>query len=104
MLPIKNLPFKSDSPFFLWKILSILVIGAMLSCVILSVYFIYTQIYRTLDDANTIVVLNSDLQMDTINMGAFEHAKSLVALKNSTSSFTKPVRNIFLRVPTSTPK
>lgn len=77
-------------------------IGVMLACVMVSGYFIYTKIYRTLDDVNTIVVLNSDLQLDSINMGAFERAENLIMVKNTTSTIPLKLRNIFIRIPTST--
>lgn len=78
-------------------------IGGMLASIIGSGYFTYVNIYRTLEDANTIVVLNSNEQLDTINMKAYDKTQELVRLKTGTTIIPKQLRHIFVKVSTSTP-
>ena len=100
---IKGLTLKTNAAYLSWKILSITLIGGMLASVIVSGYFMYVNIYRTLDDANTIVVLNANEQLDTINRKAYDKAQELVRTKNESIIIPKQLRQIFIKISTSTP-
>ncbi|OGH69069.1 MAG: hypothetical protein A3I29_01310 [Candidatus Magasanikbacteria bacterium RIFCSPLOWO2_02_FULL_44_11] len=100
---IKGLTLKTNAAYLPWKILSITLIGGMLASVIVSGYFMYVNIYRTLDDANTIVVLNANEQLDTINRKAYDKAQELVRTKNESIIIPKQLRQIFIKISTSTP-
>lgn len=104
MSPINSLSFKTKTPFLAWKLLSIGLIGVMLGSIIFSMYFIYVNIYRTLDDVNTIVVLNSNTSLDKINQKSYDRAQDLVQLKRNLAALPKQYRNIFVKPTTSTPR
>ena len=103
MLPIKQLSFKTKAAYLSWKILSIVLIGGMLASIMGSAYFTYMNIYRMLEDANIIVVLNANEQLDTINMKSYDKAQELVKLKSETTLLPRQIRPIFVKVSTSTP-
>lgn len=96
MLLHRKTSFEPESPYLVWKLLSIIAIGAMLASIIGSVYFLYTTIYRVLDDAYTIVILEADVQLDTINTKLYQRAQELVTLKNDTTSLPQEITNVFV--------
>ncbi len=101
MRPIK-LSFSKPGPYLAWRIASIVVIGAMAGSVLLSSYYIYQNIYRTLVDATTIVQLNASMGFENIDLEMFNKDKSLIALKKTPGTLTAHARNIFAFV-SSTP-
>lgn len=105
MLPSKPLVPPTKMPYLGWRLASLGLTGLMMASIFYSGYFIYTSIYQTLDDANSIVVLNSNVELATINQSVYNKAHDLVVSKTttSTSSF-KITRNIFIPVitPSST--
>ncbi len=81
-----------------WRILSIVLFGGMLASFIISSYFIYQYIYRALEDANTIIVLNSSLGVDTVNKPLFLQAQKFMEKKATPVKLPTPLRNIFVYV------
>lgn len=96
--------FKTTSPYLGWRLFSIVLIGLMAASVIASTYFIYTTVYRTLDDANTIVVLDSFAVLSTINETNYAKAQALIGEKAVVVTIPHDLRNIFVKIPSSTPR
>lgn len=96
--------FKTTSPYLGWRLFSIVLIGLMLASVIASTYFIYTTVYRTLDDANTIVVLDSFATLSTINEANYAKAQVLIGQKAVVTTIPRDLRNIFISIPSSSPR
>lgn len=101
---IKLFTSTAKTPYLAWRLFSIVLMGAMSASVIASVFFIYDSVYQTLGDANSIVALNSNVNLTTINQTVYTKARELVALKNTTNTIDKINRNIFIPVitPSST--
>lgn len=97
----KNSAPKATGSYLGWRIMSIVVFGAMVGSFIMSSYFIYQYIYRTLEDANSIVVLNSSLGLDTINKPLFLQAKKYLEFKAVHLTAPAKLRNIFVYVSTT---
>ena len=79
-----------------WRLFSIVVVGIMAGSVIVSSYFIYENIYRTLADANTVVILSSTVGIDAINITEYDNAERFLALKRTPFTISKDARNIFM--------
>lgn len=97
----KNLVLRRPSAYTVWKIISMILIGLMIGSVIVSSYFIYSHVYRTLSDANTIIILNSSTLIDDVNLTGFEKAKQNVENKMPTTTISKNLRSIFVFVSTT---
>ncbi|HLD61069.1 MAG TPA: hypothetical protein VJA27_02980 [Patescibacteria group bacterium] len=104
MLTLRNKKlFSSPDPYLWWRLITFILVGVMIGSIIVSSYFIYQHIYRTIDDANTIIVLNSNQTIDTINMPTYNKALKAVELKTAVITISLPVRDIFSYGATSTP-
>ena len=57
------------------RLLYILIGGAIAGTIGLIIFFIYSNVYRTLEDANTIIILRSDLGVETIDFRRLEAVK-----------------------------
>jgi len=91
----KNWSFKKIEPYAKWRLASLALFGVLLGSVIGSFYFIYLNIYRTLDDAHNIIILNSNLSINKINMESYRQAALAIKLKEKPSSIPKNIRDIF---------
>lgn len=78
-----------------WKLLSWLLWGALLAGIIGSLYFVYFYIYQTLDEANSVVVLNIDSGVYTIDIDNYDLAKKKIDLKLQLPVLPANLRNIF---------
>lgn len=92
-----------NSPYLAWRLASIVVIGLMCGSIITACYFMYQNIYRVLDDANTIIVLNATDGSDNIDLTLFNKTLSLVNAKVALPPLPAQLRNIFVLLATSTP-
>lgn len=78
-----------------WRILSIIVVGLATAAAIITAYFIYQNIFRTLENANAVVILSSNLNIDVIDTKAYNQTEELIKAKNTLFVWPKDVRNIF---------
>lgn len=92
----KFFSWHSKTPYQSWHIITFVLFGVLAGSVIVSTYFIYSYVYRTLDDAHSIVVLNSNASVNTVNLPALEKAKQILALKKIPVIFPPGLRNIFI--------
>lgn len=81
-----------------WRLVSLLLISILCGLVIGSSYFIYSYVYRTLDDAHTIIILNSSYSINSINLENYKKATRALLLKEAAQSVPKDLRNIFTYV------
>ncbi|MBI5729375.1 MAG: hypothetical protein HY983_04030 [Candidatus Magasanikbacteria bacterium] len=93
--PDKKWSFKKIGPYAKWWLASFAFFGILLSSAIASSYFIYLNIFRTLDDAHSIVILNSGLAINSVNMESYQQATRALELKEKTSTIPKNIRDIF---------
>ena len=91
---IKQL-FGKQKKYTNWKILALLISGLLLGSIIWSVYFLYQYAYTTLNNADAIVVLNSNLGVDVIDNKAFSTAQNAIKLKKDLPEIGTKLRNIF---------
>jgi hypothetical protein len=103
MLSIKIPKLQKTTAYLGWRIVSILTLAFLLASAVGSIYFIYLKIYRTLEDADTIAVLNFATVITVINQNSFDQARTLILLKNNASVPSSTLRNVFVPVPRPTP-
>ncbi len=101
MLPLKNIVLRRPSTYTIWKIFSIILIGIFIGSIIVSSFFIYTHVYRTLSDVNTITILNAATRIDDVNLTGFEKAKKNIEAKIPAITVSKDLRNVFVFVSTT---
>ena len=78
-----------------WKILALLINGLLLGSIIWSVYFLYQYAYTTLNNADAIVILNSNLGVDIVDNRSFTAAENSIKLKKDLPDIGNKSRNIF---------
>lgn len=69
------------------RMMYIAITGLLLLGVTMLSYFIYTNVFEALDEANVIIVLQSDLQMKTINFERLETVETTWERKQNISPF-----------------
>lgn len=78
-----------------WKIIGWLLWGVLVAGVIGSLYFIYVYIYQTLNEANTVVTLNLNSSVNTLQLDDYDKVKQLIDSKQNTPGLPTKIRNIF---------
>lgn len=78
-----------------WRIASILIVGLMLGSAVFSIWFIYYNIYVTIANTASIVILQSSQKADTIDWNSFEQAQKNLLLKSDKTEWPKNIRDIF---------
>lgn len=90
-----NLKFKPPGKYAGWRLLSIVLVGLLLSTALFTFYFIYNNIYATMADANAVLILNTQLGGEAIDQAAYEKAVQLLAVKNTPFVIPTTTRDIF---------
>lgn len=72
----------------------------------MSAIFIYNYTFRTLEDAHTIVLLNTNMLVNNINMENYQKAVDLLNTRSINPMIPGQLRNIFdyVAIPTNTSK
>ena len=78
-----------------WVIASYLLLGLMAGSIVMSTIFVYNYTFRTLEDAHTIVLLNTDMVVNNINMITYNKAAAALGLKSVKIVIPPQLRNIF---------
>lgn len=86
---------KMHGRYTIWRVTSILTAGFLGAATILTVYFIYSNIYNTLSNSNAILILSSNVPNDIIDLQTYEKAKEAIANKNQVPVVPNNLRNIF---------
>jgi len=96
-LDLKNLNkmFSNGGRYARWRILSMIIVGIMAASALLTANFIYQNIYVTLSNANIIIVLSSNLSVDTIDLKNYNLAEERTRYKTESFSWSDKIRNIF---------
>lgn len=86
-----------------WRIINLLVVGVMIGSVMLTGFFIYQNLFTTLNNAYIVTVLSSDLGVDTVDLNNYERAQTILEQKRREFKIPADLRNIFIYAsPTST--
>lgn len=91
-----NKIFGNGGKYAKWRIISILTVGVMALSAFFTGDFIYKNIYNTLSNANMIIVLSSNLGIDTVDIKNYNLAEERKKLKTESFSWGKEIRNIFI--------
>lgn len=86
-----------------WRITSIVVVGTMIAFLIGSSWFLYSYVFRTLEDANIILTLNPALEVDVLNIEIYNRAEDALTLKQTPVTVPNSIRNIFSFVSSTAP-
>ena len=86
---------KNDGHYRAWRLASIGIVGFLGLAVILTIYFIYNNIYTTLSNSNVILILSNSPQSDMIDVDAYEKAKEIIIKKQQAITIPSKLRNIF---------
>lgn len=79
-----------------WVIITYLVLGLMVGSLLMSGIFVYNYTFRTLEDAHLIVLLNTDMVVNNVNMENYQKAVELVNQKSAPTVIPDKLRNIFI--------
>ena len=78
-----------------WTVVSYILYGLMAASLLFSAILVYNYTFRTLEDAHTIVLLNTDTVVNNVNMDMYKKAVNTINKKNVPSGFSENIRNIF---------
>ena len=78
-----------------WRLLNIVMFGLLVFGAMFTYYFIYENIYSTMDNASAIVSLRSNLNIYDLDIPAYEKARAAIAQKKHLEEFPANIRNIF---------
>jgi hypothetical protein len=78
-----------------WSIISYILFGIMAGSLLFSAILVYNYTFRTLEDAHTIVLLNTDTVVNNVNLDMYKRATDAINLKNSPSGVSQTLRNVF---------
>lgn len=92
----KKLPVFLSGPYAWWRLSTFVMLGLMAASLLYSGFFVYNYTFRSLEDAHTIVLLNTDSIVNTINLENYEKAVKILELKTSSSTIPVNIRNIFV--------
>jgi len=87
---------KSRTAYIQRRVLSIVTVGLMAGSILVSGFFIYQNIYRTLSDANVVILLNSAASIDAVDVTEYDKAEQLLALKHTPLAIAANARDIFM--------
>ena len=87
--------FGTKNIFQWWAIITYLFLGLMAGSIIMSAIFVYNYTFRTLEDAHTIVLLNTETLVNNVNMDAYHKAIKALGVKNNLDNQKPSTRNIF---------
>lgn len=78
-----------------WRVITFLAVGLMAGSLLMSAIFVYNYTFRTLEDAHTIVLLNTDMVVNNVNLENYQKAASLIEAKSAQLAVPNKVRNMF---------
>ena len=90
-----KLKFTSKAKYQWWTVASYVLYGLMAGSLLFSAILVYNYTFRTLEDAHTIVLLNTDTVVNNVNMDMYKKAVNTINKKNVASGFSESIRNIF---------
>ena len=93
----------SQRPFLVWRLITFVILVAMGSSFLLSSYFMYIHIYSTLDLANAITVLNSNMNVTVIDTPGYQQSEDKIHIKETLQIPPQNIRNIFNYTTTTSP-
>jgi len=91
----KNLKSTKLTGYRYWQIVGLVLVLAMITIGLTAVVFVYRNIYDTINSANAIVILKSELGMDALDMPMYQKASTLINDKTTALVITPNPRIIF---------
>jgi hypothetical protein len=91
----QNVNFGSKNAFQWWGVITYVFLGLMAGSLVMSAFVVYNYTFRTLEDAHTIVLLNTETLVNNVNMDSYNKAVRALETKNKASNFNNKLRNIF---------
>lgn len=89
------LPIKYSGRYGFWRIFYLLILGLLAGGVMFTFYFIYQNIYNTLTNTRVIIAIKSDMNWFSLDLEAYERAKSMIEQKKSKNEIPTNLKNIF---------
>lgn len=101
----KDIRLRPANQYTVWKVVGLFIVGLLFAGSMLVFYFIYLYSYLTLSNSNTIIILNSNLAVDIIDIKTFKTSEEIIQFKKQLPKVQEKIRNIFYYVEpiTSTP-
>lgn len=90
-------------PYTIWHVLNLLALGFMGGSIIFGFFFNYQYIYRTLDSANSIILLNPTSNIESVDLAGFQKIEEALAAKQNLPTIPPTLRNLFLYVSSTLP-
>lgn len=84
-----------NKKIIIWNMMTILVITIFLLIISCSLYFAYNNIYLTLNNAQTIFLLESKLGSENIDIKNFEISQQKIKTKKEEIIIPENLRNLF---------
>ncbi len=84
------------TPYLGWRLLSIIVVGVMTIATIASLWFMYKNIYSTIQNSTVIVSLNDSNSWQTIDLVTFQKIEARLKEKMASPDWPTPLRNMFV--------
>ena len=91
----KKIELDLNNTYQWWRVITFLVFGLMAGSLLMSSIFVYNYTFRTLEDAHTIVLLNTDMIANNINLENYQKAVTMVNSKSELLTVPSKIRNIF---------
>ncbi len=86
----------SETPYLGWRLLSISVVGVMVVGTIASLWFMYKNIYSTIQNSTVIVSLSDSTSWQTIDLVTFQTIEARLKEKEAPQLWPSPLRNMFV--------
>ena len=101
---LKKILPKYHTYYDFWRLLNIIVAGALLVGATLTVFFIYQNINTALVNTALITDVKTRLTFDTLDIESYEKIKNIIATKQAVKPISNNLRNIFVYGQTGTDK
>ena len=79
----------------MWRVIYLSTLGVLAASAIFTFSFIYQNIFTTFDNAYSIIILSSELGMDTVDVAAFKKVEIVIKNKGGSIEIPNNLRNIF---------
>jgi len=84
-----------ENYFNIWRMITIVIAIILTVSILGSGYFAYTNIYLTLGNAQSIFVMESNIEKDNVDAIGYEKARDNINKKKEIILINKNLRNIF---------
>ena len=75
--------------------INLIILGLLAAAILYTCYFIYLDVYGTLDETGEMITLKSNIEWYDLDLPSYERAKSLIALKETVAPIPAGLKNVF---------